>query len=279
MPELPEVETIKRSLENQIVGRTIIKEFVGNFSIIKPPDTALNFQKNVIGLTFERIHRRGKYLIFEMSNKYNLVIHLGMTGALFCIYTYKDIPKKYANHVEVMLTLDNGEFLVYCDIRKFGGIRLLNQQQMNNFKPLIKMGSEPVEGLQGFSEFFQNLAKNKNRNKTIKELLLDQTVIAGVGNIYACEALYASKIKPDRLVKDIDLLEARILYGYLCIILEESIEEGGSSVSDYVDANGKKGNYQKYHKVYNKKQCPLGHNINNVKIHNRSSFYCSICQK
>lgn len=276
MPELPEVENVKRSLENKVTGRTIVGCSVINEKLIKKPSTPTQFVKDIVGLKISSLYRRGKYLVFTMDFSHEMVVHLGMTGLLIHVNNVNEIPPKYAKHLHVLIQLDNNTLLCYCDIRKFGSLRLLCQ--INPYEAIAKMGPEPWD--EDVKQSFKlRLFAKKWQNKTIKEAIMDQNVIAGVGNIYASEALYASRIDPNRTVNKINDVERETILTNIQDILQKSIELGGSSISDYLNGEGKKGQFQNYLKIYGKEKCECGADVKTIEIKGRNTFYCSNCQK
>lgn len=275
IPELPEVENVKRSLENKVIGKTIVGCSVINEKLIKKP-TVQEFAKDITGLKITYLYRRGKYLVFTMDFSYELVVHLGMTGLLIHVNNINEIPQKYSKHLHVLIQLDGNTLLCYCDIRKFGSLRLL--RQINPYEAIAKMGPEPWEiGVR--KSFKTRLSAKKWTNKTIKEAIMNQEVIAGVGNIYASEALYASRIDPNRLVNKITDVERELILTNIQDILQKSIDLGGTSISDYLNGEGKKGQFQNYLKIYGKKKCECGADLKIVEIKGRNTFYCQNCQK
>lgn len=173
----------------------------------------------------------------------------------------------------IVLELDDGSFLIYNDIRKFGFITYEENYTSNKY--IKKLGVEPLS--ENFTaDLLYELTRNKKTN--IKQFLLDQSFIVGLGNIYVIEVLYICKISPERMVKDIDKSNCIELVSEIKIILENSIEKGGSSISDYRNAEDKEGNFQNSHKIYNKKIDPLGHIVLKIKQAGRGTNYCPICQ-
>jgi formamidopyrimidine-DNA glycosylase len=279
MPELPEVENVRLSLKDKIVGRKVLVAGVSVPKMIKSPSNSKQFCKDIENLTFKNLERRGKFLIAEMSNDYYLVGHLGMTGLLMVSHSRhkEDIPEKYRNHVHVVMALDNSTFLVFSDIRRFGSLRLVTKAQLTELSSLKGMGPEPWD-VNVKKLVIQSLTKKKWETKTIKEALMDQGVIAGIGNIYASEILYKTKILPNRLVSKVSEEELKEIIDNTQLILKASIDKGGTSVSDYLNSDGKRGTYQNELSVYGKTQCPNGHVIESELIKGRNTFYCTICQ-
>lgn len=269
------MENVKRSLENKITGKSIVCCSVINGQLIKKPSTDTQFSKDIVGLEIESLYRRGKYLVLSMDLGYELIVHLGMTGLLIYVNDVNEIPQKYFKHLHVIIQLNDNTLLCYCDIRKFGSLRLINQ--IAPYNSIAKMGPEPWDNDVSFL-FKQNLSAKKWQTKTIKEALMDQNVIAEIGNIYASETLYASRIDPNRLVNSLTDIEKEDILSNIQDILKESIKLGGCSISDYLNGNGKPGSYQNYLKVYNQNHCPCGNKISTIEIKGRNTFYCSKCQ-
>ena len=275
MPELPEVENVKLSLINNLIGKKIVNcKIKQNNKVIKYSNIE-DFRLDIINQEIRNLTRKGKYLILTLDTGWELIVHLGMTGLLTYVNNLKDIPTKYIKHLQIVLKLNDNNYLCYCDIRRFGSLRLLNQ--IESYKPISLLGPEVWEK-DSLKIFKNNLSKKKWINKNIKEAIMDQNVIAGVGNIYASEALYKSNINPNRLINDLSEVEIELLLNNIRIIFEKSIELGGCSISDYMNGQGKIGQYQNHLKAYNQKVCPKGHEIIEQKIKGRNTFYCNKCQ-
>lgn len=284
MPELPEVENIKIGLEDSLINKTIVdieySEVVkkghnnGKMPIIK--DELSYFKKNIAGKKILNLTRRGKYLYFTLNKGY-LIVHFGMTGAFFVVNDVSEIDNKnYFKHRHVIFELDNKEKLVFSDIRRFGELRYV--EDITLFKPFINLAPEPFEK-SAEKYFLEKLDDKKYRNQSIKALLLEGNVFCGCGNIYDCEVLYRCKINPSTKAEDLSITKKRKLFKELVDILELAIKEGGSTISDYVHADGGKGNMQNFHQIYGKKLCPKGHKVENIVIKGRASHYCPECQK
>ena len=284
MPELPEVENIKLGLENKIKNRKIInieysekiitshKE--GKFAVVK--DDLKYFKNNISGKKILNLTRRGKYLYFTLDKGY-LVCHFGMTGAFFVVNNVEEIENKnYQKHKHVIFNLDNNKILVFSDIRRFGEMRYL--ETIENFKPFLNLAPEPF-AKESENYFLNKLAEKKYAKEKIKPLLLDGNIFCGCGNIYACEVLYKQKINPEIVASDLTLEEKKKLFHSLVEILNFSISQGGSTISDFVHSDGEEGNMQNFLQIYGKKVCPKGHNTENITLKTRSTYYCPICQK
>ena len=289
MPELPEVEVVKRSLNNKIQN-SIIKEVKVNDGRLR-----YNINKNeirkIIGLKLEKIKRRSKFLLFFFNKDVVMLVHLGMTGKFFFInqkntkfktsFYYNINDKKDHKHDRVVFFLNKKQKLIYNDVRKFGFIKFLNNKNYNENFHLNNLGPEPLEKAFNYT-YFKNYIKVRNR--TIKDILMDQKFLSGIGNIYANEILFLSKIKPFRKVKSLKKLELQHIIKYTKNTLKNSIKLGGSSIKNFSSSNGKKGLFQQYFNVYGKKDEPCSNkNCKNKIIRsiitNRATFYSPKCQK
>lgn len=284
MPELPEVENIKIGLKPNVINKTIINveysqkiidaHLEGKRALVK--DELNYFKENLIGKTILNLERRGKYVFFTLNNGY-LITHFGMTGAYFVVTNIEEIENKnYFNHRHIIFSLSTGEKLVYSDIRRFGELRYL--ENLNNFKPFNTLAPEPFSE-KSLEYFLEKLESKKYRNVPIKALLLEGNVFCGCGNIYACEVLYKEKIHPEKKASELTREEKTKIFKSLVKILEFSIEQGGSTISDFVHSDGGEGNMQNYLQIYGHKKCPLNHDTENIVIKTRSTYYCPKCQK
>ena len=286
MPELPEVEIVKRSLSKKINKAKIIDIKINNKNLrFKIPYT---FSKNLIGERILKISRRSKYLIFHLKKKL-LLAHLGMTGKLLLMRTQDKVIFKTSfyydlnileKHNHIYFILNNGLVLIYNDTRRFGFFKLYNITHLNKIIFLKKLGLEPFSKKLNV-RYFEKFIKNKKKN--IKNLLMDQTFISGLGNIYVNEALFMSKIKPLRMCNDLNKSEIKDLILNFKKILKASISEGGSSIRDFQNTLGKSGNFQQFFNVYGQKNKNCSRvsckgKIKKIVISNRSSFYCNKCQ-
>ncbi|MEM7126317.1 MAG: DNA-formamidopyrimidine glycosylase [Chloroflexota bacterium] len=269
MPELPEVETYRRELAPELVGRTIEKAEVLWPRIIAEPSPG-EFCQKAKKQEFDRFDRRGKYLIFSFIGGSSLIIHLRMTGEIH-IHPPSVEPDK---HTHVRFWLDDGRTLHYRDMRKFGRLWLVD----NPGSVLFHLGPEPLDDSFTPERLATQLARRKSK---IKSLLLDQSVVAGVGNIYADEALFRAGIDPRRLGNSLSIVEVTALHGEIRNVLQWGIEKGGSTLQNYVRLGGLKGEFQHEHQVFRKtgQPCPkCGHPIERTVITQRSTHFCSHCQ-
>lgn len=270
MPELPEVETIRRGLEN-LVGRKIGKIFRSNKKMRIESSLDLSDLK---GARILEITRRARYLIINFSNKKSLIIHLGMSGK---VTVGKDFKK--LKHDHFACEFDDGSWLIFNDARRFGFIDLIESKNLKTHKMLAKLGPEPLSDEFNFSDL---KAKLRSKKMNIKTAMMDNEIVVGVGNIYINESLFDSGISPLRNGCDLKDLEIKKLISSIKKIIKRAIELGGSSISDYVDTKGDLGYFQNSFKVYGreKQNCLHCKNlIQRIVQNGRSSFYCSTCQK
>jgi len=274
MPELPEVETIKKSLKSKLIGQKLKNIIVFNKDFIfKNKIKNLNTLVNTKLLSIER---KGKYLIFFFEKEF-LLFHLGLTGTLLLL-SDKDkekITDKEKRHLILNFQFETHE-LIYSDIRKFGKIKKAKIEEIFTLKELKNLGKDALEV--DFKEF-KNIFLKKNRN--IKNLLMDQKVVSGLGNIYVNELLFRTQISPFKNSKDLKEEEIKRLFFQMKKLLKEAISFRGSSIKNYVDAQGKKGGFQNRFLVYGKKNivCPkCGENLRYQKLSQRGTFYCPNCQ-
>lgn len=271
MPELPEVETVKNGLIKKVKGRKITNCLVFWQGIIAIPDKEL-FIKQIQDQTITNITRRGKFIIFELTNYY-LISHLRMEGKYFI--TEKDKP--YTKHDHIIFTLDNSQELRYNDTRKFGKMYLVDKNKLD-ITPIKKLGLEPWD-----KNLTTSYLKEKfNKRKAIKTLLLDQTIIAGIGNIYADEILFQSRIYPETIGKELTNKNLSNIIKYTKEILEKSIEKGGTTIHTYTSVDGITGRFQQELLVHGKEQqpCPICHTkIVKITVNGRGTYYCPKCQK
>ncbi|GEP84115.1 formamidopyrimidine-DNA glycosylase [Staphylococcus piscifermentans] len=290
MPELPEVEHVKRGIEPLAINQYIEEvEFsdavikgkeIGKDTIIKQMDLPM-FKLYSEGYKITRIERRSKYILFYIEtdkDKRVLVSHLGMSGGFFIVDTLDDIiVPNYKKHWHVNFKLSNGKQLIFSDIRRFGEIK--NVADLSVHSSFSDMAPEPFDET-AFAHYKLQLSTKTYRKKPIKQVILDHKVIAGCGNIYACEALFNAKIDPERPVYSLTEVEQKRVFDEVVKVLRLGIENGGTSVSSYRHADGKTGQMQHYLKVYKKKVCPVcGGPIHTKVIAGRNSHYCPQCQK
>jgi formamidopyrimidine-DNA glycosylase len=273
MPELPEVETVARGLRAVLPGRRVLSVRLGKTDFIDDPAV---LEQDLPGGTFARIRRLGKYLLLDLeprktpAEESSLLIHLGMTGKISVCQPEAPIEL----HTHVFLSLDDGRELRYNDVRRFGRMALLANGAHE--RVLGGLGLEPLEISE--QEFRARIQARKSR---IKAVLLNQSVVRGIGNIYADESLWRAKIHPERIGTQLQDEELRRLHRAVQHILREAIRLRGSSISDYVDLDGGRGEFQQKHRAYQldgKKCFRCGTIIRRIIVAGRSSHFCPQCQ-
>lgn len=273
MPELPEVETIVRDLKSVLPGAKMkaVKAHVPSMlkvsEVISQSDF---FDKEVL-----EVSRRGKFIIIHFEDNLFMTIHLRMTGRII-VMKYEDDQLDYER---VRIDFSDDKSLRFCDVRKFGKVWLSSKKELDDFTGMVKLGIEPFSS--NFNEgFFRNLLKGRKTN--VKSFLLNQSLIAGIGNIYADESCFYSKIRPDRSVADLDENEISLLYKSVIRALEQGIRNRGTSVSNYQDAYGKTGKNQELLYVYGRGNKPCMNCktlLTKTRTAGRGTVYCENCQK
>lgn len=293
MPELPEVETVRRGLAELLPGRTILSfksDWAKSF-----PNSIADANTFLVGARIIEVRRRAKVLLIDLDTKYSLVIHLKMTGQLVYVKSSASSQAEErfgAGHpspslagvlpdksTRVTLELDEA-FLFFNDQRKFGWMRLMPTVEIEQLDFFKKVGPEPLAANFTAKVFIERLLRRKK--STSKAVLLDQTVIAGVGNIYADESLWAAKIHPSTLLCDIDSVRLNILFKELQRILRLAIEKGGSTDKNYVNAEGRMGSYLSFAQVFRREGLPClrcGTTIVKLRVASRGTHICPTCQK
>lgn len=274
MPELPEVETIRRDLETSLPGRQVAKIEIFQPRVIGRPD-APAFSEISRGKTWGEVRRRGKYLLMALDG-WQLVVSLRMTGQLVLAAAGEAWPP----HTHVVWHLENGEILRFTDQRRFGRLYLVPAEQAAVQTPVGRLGPEPLE--EEFTlELLADLCRRSRPGRRLKSWLLDQEVIAGLGNIYSDEVLFAAGLHPDSRIGDLDAEALARLYRSIRQVLPEAISHRGTSIRNYVDASGAPGQHQNYLRVYGREggACPrCGAAIRRLKIAGRSTYFCPACQ-
>ncbi len=273
MPELPEVETVKRALSRTITSRKVLNVESNFEKIVASPDFK-TFQKNIAGKNIESITRRGKFLLFHLSGGKIMVSHLRMTGHWL---VGSKIEKNKFMHL--ILQLSGGQTMAYSDIRKFGRVWLIDTKELGKFKPILKLGPEPLGNEFVFAEFSRELAINRSR---IKVVLLNQQVVAGLGNIYVDEVLYDAGVNPRRPANRLKIAEKKRIFDAIREIIAKAIKFRGTTVVNFTTPEGKGGDFQKQLKVYGKKgdSCPrCKGEIKRIVLAGRGTHYCPKCQK
>lgn len=287
MPELPEVETVVRGL-NRLILKKKIAQVKHDW-----PKSFPNLEKDVndfmIGAEIFKVQRRGKAIIIKLNNGWALVTHLRMTGQI--VYRgeenwgaghpnddfLNDLPNK---STRVEIDFEDQTKLFFNDQRKFGYMKLLPEPEIEELSFFQKLGPEPLEDNFTVEIFKERLLKKKN--SLIKPTILDQSVIAGVGNIYADEALWRAKIHPETRIKDFSNVDFKNLHESIRFVMSKSIEKGGSTDRNYVNADGSRGNYLEYAAVYHKNGQPCkrcGTEISKIRVGGRGTHFCENCQK
>jgi len=288
MPELPEVETVKRGLSRLLPGLVMTKIVSDNPKSF--PNAEHDVAQFLLGAEIIEVTRRAKVLLIELSTKYSLVIHLKMTGQL----VYRSETVKFgAGHpnaslvgelpdksTRVTLDLSNGARLFFNDQRKFGWVRLIPTVEIPQIDFFKRVGPEPLSEEFTWQVMQGRLSRRKNTN--IKAALLDQSVLAGVGNIYADESLWGARIHPATLVKDVTDNKIKLLHKALRDVLQLSIDKGGSTDQHYVDAEGKPGKYLTFANVFRREGKACGRCdsiIEKSRVAGRGTHTCPVCQK
>ena len=286
MPELPEVEIVKKSLKKNVKDKKILNVIVTNRNLRFKVDE--DFEKILKNRKIKNVSRYAKNIIVELNGNIYLIIHLGMTGTFHLIrnnilkntnlsfYQSKDLPIKH-NHIVLVFKKFR---VIYNDPRRFGFFKLLKDEE--SFKLYLKnIGYEPLDKNFNLKYLKKNILF---RNKCIKSILLDQKIISGIGNIYANEILFHSGLNPRKKGLKLKDFELKYLYKYSKLVLKKAILKGGSSIRDFRNTEGAKGSFQDNFKVYDKDNhnCPnkkCNYKIKKINISNRSTFYCENCQK
>lgn len=295
MPELPEVQTIVDDLNKKIIGRKIIGVWFDAPKLIKKPK-ALELKNQIKGLKIVKIKRLGKNILIYLTddrqpttNDYLLLIHQKMTGHLL-VGKWKHqgknivsllkgpLEEKVNNYIHVIFDLDNNRQLALSDLRKFAKIVFGPEKEIESLPELKKLGPDALD--KNFTlEKFKDIAKAQKKN--IKEVLMDQNLIAGIGNIYSDEILWFAKIHPLRRANDLNIKELKNIYEAIKTILKKAVKLRGTSISDFRDTAGKSGFYAEQRYIYRKegKSCPRCKTlIKRIKVKSRSAHYCPVCQ-
>ena len=286
MPELPEVEIVKKSLKKNVKDKKILDVVITNRNLRFKVEK--DFEKILKNRKIQNVNRYAKNIILELNGNIYVIIHLGMTGTFHLIrnniykntnlsfYQSKDLPIKH-NHIILIFKKFR---LIYNDPRRFGFFKLLKDKE--SFKLYLNnIGYEPLDKNFNLKYLKKNILF---RNKCIKSILLDQKIISGIGNIYANEILFHSGLNPRKKGIKLKDFELKYLYKYSKLVLRKAILKGGSSIRDFRNTEGAKGSFQDNFKVYNKDDhnCPnkkCNYKIKKINISNRSTFYCENCQK
>ena len=288
MPELPEVEVVKKSLKDNICNLSFSKVIINTnklrYTINK------NLQDTIKNKKILSVERRSKYILINLDKNLTLLAHLGMTGKFFLVNKkkqkqktsfYYEITKKDEKHNHIIFILNDKTQLIYNDVRKFGFIKIISTDEIKSNNHIKDLGPEPLSNKFNF-KYFKKYIYNKNKN--LKNILMDQKFIAGLGNIYVNEILFMSRLNPKKSIKNINKLEIKKIIISTKKILKKSILEGGSSIKNFSNSDGEIGRFQQLFKVYGREgeKC-IKNNcagvVKKINISNRSTFYCKSCQK
>jgi formamidopyrimidine-DNA glycosylase len=283
MPELPEVETVRRGLEPVLTGRRIARAEVRRPDLRWPLPGRM--AERLTGARVARLRRRSKYILADLDTGETLLVHLGMSGRVLVegagTAVFHHAPATQPAHDHVVLHMEGGATVTYNDARRFGAMDLMATGTEEGHRLLAGIGPEPLGN--AFDEPYL-LARLKGRNTPIKAALLDQRLVAGLGNIYVCEVLHRTGISPVRKAGRIGPARAASLVPAIRAVLREAIEAGGSSLRDYRQADGELGYFQHAFRVYGREGAPCprpgcGGTVRRIVQSGRSSFYCATCQR
>lgn len=291
MPELPEIETIKKGINKLAQGKRFSKVEIRDDKLAKFSQS--DFRLKIKGTKLEKTSRRAKMLILETDDKYGFLVHLKMTGQLIFestsgvkkggghpdkSYSGKKLPHKYT---KIIFRFDDGSRMYFNDIRRFGWVKIVDLDNLDQVNEMKNIGPEPFG--RDFTLNYMRDVFNRRGGSNIKNLLMDQKEIAGVGNIYASESLFLAGIDPRRRAGDISQKEIEKIYQAIKKVLRQAIKLKGTSSDTYVDAQGRKGNYRQQARVYDREGeiCRLNDcqgKVKKIKISNRGTYYCPNCQ-
>jgi len=291
MPELPEVETIVRDLNKEVLGRTFVDVWADFKKMVKRPKNFSEFEKEIKGKKILDIRRRAKNILFDLSQNKILLIHQKLTGHLL-FGKWRQEKGKWISQIpgplaedsmnkflHLIFWLNNGKQLALSDLRKFAKVELWNKEALEKSEEMKNLGPEPLEKDFTFEKFKEALLKKKKGK--IKQVLMDQTVIAGVGNIYSDEILWQAKVHPFKDISKLSEEELEKIYQAMREILKKAIDAKGESISDFRRITGEKGGFDPLRKVYRREgeKCPrCGAIIKRIKIDGRSAHFCPKCQ-
>ncbi len=271
MPEKPEVVTVAKSLSKKIVGKKITKMDVFWDNILEYPPKK-EFQKKIVGQVILDVTTRGKWILVELTNDY-LLIHLRMEGKFF----FRDIGAPRNKHEHVIFTLDDEIEWRYHDVRKFGKMVLISKEEAFSKKPLVELGLEYDDPTLTKEYLY---AKLRKKTLPIKTVLLDQSIIAGIGNIYDDEILFLSKISPKQKANTLSKKKCDEIISHTKEVLSKAIEMGGTTIKSYTSEEGVHGRFQDELSIHGRKTCPICHrDTEKIFIGGRGTYYCPNCQK
>ncbi|MGG2064099.1 DNA-formamidopyrimidine glycosylase [Bacillus sp. S14(2024)] len=273
MPELPEVENVRRTLEKLVKGKTIEEVIVTYPKLVKEPDDAELFKEMLRGETIEKVERRGKFLLIYVT-RYVIVSHLRMEGK-YMLHEANDLVDK---HTHVRFRFTDGTELRYKDVRKFGTMHLFEKGTELTVMPLADLGPEPFSGELTPAYLRERMQKTARK---VKVVLLDQRIVVGLGNIYVDEVLFRSRIHPEREASSLTNEEFETLYKEIVATLTEAVERGGSTIRTYMNSQGQIGSFQERLYVYGRKGEPCvtcGTALEKTVVGGRGTHYCPVCQ-
>lgn len=291
MPELPEVETIVAGARKRLIGKKIKSVEIKVAKIVGEVNA---FKKGVEGAKIVGVRRFAKIIVIDLDNDNSILIHLKLTGQLIYRVNSKQLTvnsNNYGgghpariydqplphNYTHVIFTFSDGSHLYFNDIRKFGYLKIVKTREMGERPEIKNLGPEPLDGWT-YQEFAEKL--NRRPRSKIKQVLMDQKFVSGIGNIYANEIMFYARIRPDRLIGTLTEEEKKKIFKSIQFILKKGIAMGGSSENTYVNLEGKKGDFMQYARVYRQKVCKVcGSQIKRIALGGRGTFYCSSCQK
>ena len=275
MPELPEVEHVVRALRRSVRGRRILAAEVKLPRLLVGPSPT-SFKRKLRGARIDAVNRRGKYILIELDNQQVLLVHLRMTGKFLCVGADQPLPP----YPHVVFYLDDDRRLVFCDMRQFGRMRLLPAQKLSALPQIEALAPEPLTDDFSLTYFLETLSKSR---RSLKQLLLDQTRILGLGNIYASEALFLARISPLKPADSLSKKRASRLHEAIREILQEAIDAGSTLRVDLTDGNGSYfGTTERFWRVYERAGEPCvncGTRIRRVVQGGRSTYFCPRCQR
>lgn len=274
MPELPEVETVRRGLEAHVLGRTIKKSIVRDRRLRRPIDPE-HLARSVEGKKIRAIERRAKYLVVRLSGAQTILLHLGMSGRM----RIADAKEAVEPHTHVTFALDDGREIRFRDPRRFGVCEAVAEKDLDLHVLLAELGTEPLSDEFRAETFFE---RSRGSKKPIKNFIMDGKIMVGVGNIYACESLFLAGLRPKRAAGRVDLPAWQRLIAAIRHVLETAIRAGGTTLNDFAGVEGQSGYFQQDLNVYDRHEnpCPkCATPIKRVVLAGRSSFFCPNCQK
>ncbi len=288
MPELPEVEVVKKSLKKNI-HHLILKNVEIRNKYLRYRVDKKKVQKMIKSKVLS-VTRRSKYILIKLNNNYTILFHLGMTGKIIIIdsknirrnssFYFKIIDNK-SKHDHLVFKFNKNVKIIYNDVRKFGFVKIIKTNKLLLNNHFIKLGPEPLSKKFNLC-YFKSIIKK--RKTILKDLLMDQKFVAGLGNIYVNEAIFLSRIHPKIKVKNLSDKNIRDLLEKIKKVLKKAIKEGGSSIKNFNNTEGKEGNFQQFFYVYGRhgepcKRSKCKGSVKRIRVSNRSTFYCDICQK